>query len=74
VSEPGITIRWQGGYEEHIPLDRQAIVIWHDQFGTVHVAGFGPLDQHPRFHMAVSTFIDMLDMVAPEEPDAARQN
>ena len=32
-----------------IPPDRDAIVIWKDQFGSIHGVGFGDIDTDPQY-------------------------
>lgn len=45
----GVTIRWKHGRDyERIPFERACLIIWHDRFGTVHVAGWGKLDPDKR--------------------------
>ena len=40
--EPLIRIRWPvGGRVDEVPQDRDALVVWRDQFGTVHLSAFG---------------------------------
>lgn len=39
----GLHIRWPvGNLREYVPPDRTCIVIWKDQFGSVHATGWGP--------------------------------
>jgi hypothetical protein len=39
---------------DHIPPDRNAVIVWHDQFGTVHGTAFGDIDTaDPKFDKIV---------------------
>lgn len=58
----GVTIRWKGGRYDYIPPDRDAIVVWRDQFGTVHATGFGDLADDPRLDKAIRKVIATLNL------------
>lgn len=48
---------------DYFPPDRNAIVIWHDQFGSVHATGFGDIDMDdPRFDKLVEHVARKLKM------------
>lgn len=34
---------------DRIPPERDAIVIWKDQFGTIHGTGFGDVESEPAY-------------------------
>jgi hypothetical protein len=33
---------------DHIPPDRDAFIVWRDQFGTIHGLGFGDIETQPE--------------------------
>lgn len=55
----GLTIRYKHGPRyDFVPYSRTALVIWKDQFGTLHVAGWGELDpEKPKVEKAVRRLI-----------------
>lgn len=67
----GLTIRWKtGDAYEHVPFDRDCVVIWRDRFGTVHAAGWGKRGNSDReeFEDAVRGVIVGLDLNPIIEP------
>jgi hypothetical protein len=61
----GITVRWpEGDTVDFIPPDRTCFMVWRDQFGTVHAAGFGDeVDSDtPAFDRAVEAVIEAFDL------------
>jgi hypothetical protein len=51
-----------------IPPDRNAILIWQDQFGSVHGAAFGDINSaHPNFARLVERFARRYGMFGPSE-------
>lgn len=64
----GVTIRWKGGAIDYIPPGRDALVIWRDQFGTVHASGFGELEEHPKLEKAIRKVIRTLTLNRIIEP------
>jgi hypothetical protein len=54
---------------DHIPPGRNAVVIWHDQFGSVHATAFGDIDTaDQRFDKVVEHVARKFKMFARHEP------
>jgi hypothetical protein len=34
---------------DYLPPDRNALIIWRDQFGTIHGVGFGDVETEPSY-------------------------
>lgn len=52
----------------YIPPDRNAVIIWQDQFGSVHGAAFGDIDtRHRNFDRFVARWAQRYGMFAPRE-------
>jgi hypothetical protein len=75
-AKPGATIVYPVPDEEgrrhvdYIPPDRNAILIWQDQFGSVHGTAFGDINtDHPNFGRLVERFARRYGMFGPMEDD-----
>ena len=54
----GIRIVWpKGEAVDFIPPDRKVFMVWHDQFGTAHAAGFNVDDDSEAFNKAVADVV-----------------
>jgi hypothetical protein len=54
---------------DHIPPDRNAVLVWQDQFGSVHAVGFGDIDtQDPRFEKVVQKVAKTFKLFGRAEP------
>ena len=67
----GVTIRWpEGDATDFISPDRTCFMVWRDQFGTVHAAGWGrEIDvDSPEFDQAVEAVLDAFDLPRGAKP------
>jgi hypothetical protein len=65
----GLTIRWVKGKQyDYIPPDRDALVIWRDQFGYVHAAGFGKWADDPKVEKAIRQVMVTMKVYRHIEP------